>query len=371
MPIQIQCISTFDKVTIVTILKDCLTCQSRGVAFVSHNEALTVVLLSSIATPLQHLLRHPPSQHYRSTSSFAFSLFPPPFAFSLPDLSLSFDCETLGNASRYGGISYVPIHTPSLLQKHFSFFNTAVISVFRMPLGGAVVTAGSTAVKESWNCFKPHFDYVKDLKKNCEELGDEYKCFTEVKKDMNKQIEIRMSKNARTTHECNNLLGRVRSTESKCQELLAKHKMVYKHLWGMWPFFELRKLGEQVVETKVKVVKQKNEMKDLMKDGNVMIEMTPEQVENKIVDLNSLSQNVQQVLKLLRHNKWIGIFGSRGVGKTTLLEKLRIEANKNGKFDTVILISCQREDGERKIREDLVRQLKLSVASMEDAADNF
>ncbi|CAL5411731.1 unnamed protein product [Camellia sinensis] len=246
-----------------------------------------------------------------------------------------------------------------------------LFAVTAMPLDVAIATAGAAAAKESWNCFKPHFDYVKDLDKNYEELEREYGYLTAVKDDMIEQIEIRMSKNARTTYRCDHLLGNVRSTESKFQKLQAKHKKAYKCLWGMCPFFKLRKLGEQVVDTKVKVVREKNEMEELMKEGNVMIERRPEQVATKIVDLNSLSQNVQQVLKLLRRDQWIGIYGSRGVGKTTLLEKLQIEANKNGKFGTVILISCQREDGERKIQADLLRQLNLSDVNMEDPADKI
>ncbi|KAL7212482.1 hypothetical protein ACSBR2_015219 [Camellia fascicularis] len=39
-----------------------------------------------------------------------------------------------------------------------------------MTFGAAIAAAGSAAAKESWNCFKPHFDYVKDLDKNYEEL---------------------------------------------------------------------------------------------------------------------------------------------------------------------------------------------------------
>ncbi|KAL7243143.1 hypothetical protein ACSBR1_015544 [Camellia fascicularis] len=240
-----------------------------------------------------------------------------------------------------------------------------------MTFGAAIAAAGSAAAKESWNCFKPHFDYVKDLDKNYEELKSEYGYFIAAKKDLNEQIEIHKSKNARPTNRCDHLLGNVRSTELKFQELEEKHKKAHKCLWGMCPFFELRRLGKQVIETKDKVVREKNEMTELVKERNVMIERSQEQVATKIVDLNSLSQNVQKVLKLVRDNQRIGIFGSGGVGKTTLLEKLRIEANKNGKFGTVILISCQRQDVERKIQKDLLRQLNLSDVSMEDPAEKI
>ncbi|GFY92881.1 hypothetical protein Acr_08g0012770 [Actinidia rufa] len=227
---------------------------------------------------------------------------------------------------------------------------------------GAGISAGSVVLKESYNCLKPHYDYVKDLDTNYEKLNDEWDSLSAVKGDMEAQrgwSEVAMER----AHQCRNLYRKMRRAERKFRNLETEYGKVHKYLCGMCPFLNLRKLGKRIVETTVEVVRVKNDMTELMQHREVMTERRPEPVATDIVELNSLRQNVQELLKLLGDTKMkrIGIWGTKGVGKTTLLKKLYVEANKNGRFGVVILVSFHGKDSVTNIQDELVRELKLNA----------
>ncbi|PSS24004.1 Disease resistance protein [Actinidia chinensis var. chinensis] len=227
---------------------------------------------------------------------------------------------------------------------------------------GAGISAGSVVLKESYNCLKPHYDYVKDLDTNYEKLNDEWDSLSAVKGDMEAQrgwSEVAMER----AHQCRNLYRKMRKAERKFRNLETEYGKVHKYLCGMCPFLNLRKLGKRIVETTVEVVRVKNDMTELMQHREVMTERRPEPVATDIVELNSLRQNVQELLKLLGDTKMkrIGIWGTKGVGKTTLLKKLYVEANKNGRFGVVILVSFHGKDSVTNIQDELVRELKLNA----------
>ncbi|XP_057497685.1 disease resistance protein RPS2-like [Actinidia eriantha] len=229
-------------------------------------------------------------------------------------------------------------------------------------VAAGISSAGSVVLKESYNCLKPHYDYVKDLDKNYDKLNDESNDLSAKKIDMEEHIgrsEIAMER----THQCRNLYRKVRRVEAKVQNLETEYRKGHKYLCGMCPFIKLRKLGKRIVETTEDVVRVKNDMAELKQHTEVMTERRPEPVATDIVELNSLRQNVQELLKLLGDTKLkrIGIWGMKGVGKTTLMKKLYVEANKNGRFGVVILVSFQGKDSVTNIQDELVRELKLNA----------
>ena len=88
----------------------------------------------------------------------------------------------------------------------------------RMASVAAGMSAGSVVLKESYNCLKPHYDYVKDLDVNYEKLKDESNRLSAKKKDMEEHIgrsEIAMER----THQCRNLYSNVRKAEAKVRNL--------------------------------------------------------------------------------------------------------------------------------------------------------
>ncbi|KAL6971755.1 hypothetical protein U1Q18_031437 [Sarracenia purpurea var. burkii] len=154
----------------------------------------------------------------------------------------------------------------------------------------------------------------------------------------------------KTTYQWDNLSAKVKSTETKFQNINAEYRNVQKYLCGMLPFFKLRMLSKHITETTKEAVKENNEMRELMRHGNVMIERREEPVAADIVELNSLHQNVQELLKLLQFEEEKQLFGEASV-----------KANKNGRFDIVIFLTFRRDDNVTKIQEDLLKLLKLSV----------
>ncbi|KAL7176785.1 hypothetical protein ACSBR2_030185 [Camellia fascicularis] len=237
------------------------------------------------------------------------------------------------------------------------------VSNYRMAaVAGGAMSAGTVAVKEAYNCFKPHFDYVCDLDEYYEELINESDDLSELKKDTEKRISQNESA-MEMTNQCRNWLRKVRMVEGKIQNLKQRYQKANKCLCGVCPFLKLRKLSKSIFDTTQDVVKLKTKMNELKQNDNLMTTRRPQPVATNIVELNSLTNNVQELLNLLGHKdlKRIGIFGMKGVGKTTLLEKLCVEARQNGRFGIAILVSYQEEDSVRKIQEDLLRQLELPV----------
>ncbi|KAI8002249.1 hypothetical protein LOK49_LG08G01099 [Camellia lanceoleosa] len=109
----------------------------------------------------------------------------------------------------------------------------------------------------------------------------------------------------------------------------------------MCPFLkQLRKLSKSIVDTKNDVVKLKTEMNEIKQHDNVMTMRSP-LVATDIVELNSVTSNVQKLLKFLdKDSKRIDIFGIEEVGKTTLSKKLHAKASQKHRFGIVILVSC-------------------------------
>ncbi|XP_028070127.1 probable disease resistance protein At1g61190 [Camellia sinensis] len=240
------------------------------------------------------------------------------------------------------------------------------VSNYRMVGGagvaGVAVSTGTAAATGAYGCFKPHFDYVYDLDKNYKELNKESDELSELKRD----TEIHISQNESAmemTNQCRNWLRNVRTAEGKIQDLKQRYKKASKCLCGMCPFLKLRKLSKSIFDTTKDVVKLKTKMNELKQNANVMTTRRPPPLATNIVELNSLTNNAQELLNLLGQKdlKRIGIFGMKGVGKTTLLEKLYAEAGQNCRFDIAILVSCQEEDSVRKLQEYLLRQLELTV----------
>ncbi|CAL5414153.1 unnamed protein product [Camellia sinensis] len=102
-------------------------------------------------------------------------------------------------------------------------------------VAGGAMSVGTIAVKEAYNCFKPHFDYVCDLNENYEELINESDDVSEVKRDTETHINQNVSA-MKITNQCRNWFLKVRGTKWNTEDLKQRYKKANKCLCGMCPF---------------------------------------------------------------------------------------------------------------------------------------
>ncbi|WRX14327.1 Leucine-rich repeat - like 10, partial [Theobroma cacao] len=77
----------------------------------------------------------------------------------------------------------------------------------------------------------------------------------------------------------------------------------------------------------------------------------------------TLQRSLQEILELLRSDKLKGIeiFGTEGVGKTTILKNLNNHEEVAKMFDVVIWINVSRERNDEKLQLNIAQRLKLKV----------
>ncbi|GMP78750.1 hypothetical protein CsSME_00034568 [Camellia sinensis var. sinensis] len=124
-------------------------------------------------------------------------------------------------------------------------------------VAGGAMSVGTIAVKEAYNCFKPHFDYVCDLDENYENMSA-----------------------MKITNQCRNWFLKVRRTKWKTEDLKQRYKKANKCLCGI----------KSIIDTTKEVVKLKTDMNKLKQHDNVMTTRPPP-VATNIVELNSLTNN--------------------------------------------------------------------------------
>ncbi|XP_022738606.1 probable disease resistance protein At1g12280 isoform X2 [Durio zibethinus] len=120
-----------------------------------------------------------------------------------------------------------------------------------------------------------------------------------------------------------------------------------------------------------KLVKMLEEIQKLVEGGKFLggflvdkpIEPVLKMNAPEIKGFNSLQRPLEQVLELLRNDKLkgIGIWGTLGVGKTTIMQNLNNHDEVAKMFDIVIWANVSSERSEEKLQEDIARRLKLKM----------
>ncbi|KAI8562175.1 hypothetical protein RHMOL_Rhmol03G0014400 [Rhododendron molle] len=233
----------------------------------------------------------------------------------------------------------------------------------RMPFPWSVLGFVVTVPKELTKLIKPQYDYVKKLDSNFTKLQNEYDDLCAMKEDTSEQI---LKKQAKRTKRCSHWFDEAGPLEDKFQELKEEYQSGEQNLQ------KCRGLGSKIVKTTKDIAAHVKKMEELAKTGGVMIESEPEGPKHKVVLFKSLKKNLQKLLEYVRDEnvKRIGVWGMAGIGKTTLLLKVKEtlllnenEAYKKDSFDRVIWISVrgvQEKDVVKNIQEDILRQLKLN-----------
>ncbi|XP_027118684.1 disease resistance protein At4g27190-like [Coffea arabica] len=230
-------------------------------------------------------------------------------------------------------------------------------------IAGGVIAPGFQAIKGASTCLKDKYDKVKKIKQNLDKLENEERLVHATKSDLEDAI-ARNSINMEPTETANTWLELVKEKEREVQELKNKYLHVHKCLCGMWPFYKLMKLSEDLME-KTDELKELKASIDLQ---NALREKKFDAGEIKLAGDEdhipiSITETVEELLKWLddKEVKRIGIWGMAGVGKTRILKHLNDKTYQLGMFNPIIWVNVQKEGTVNNIQSDISAWLKLDV----------
>ena len=227
--------------------------------------------------------------------------------------------------------------------------------------------AASAAIVETYKdgrvlCsnMKQKIDYANDLENNYKRLTEKAAKLYARREDI--VIEANKYKTKQLTKECNLWISRVTNGEKDVRELTTKYEQSKKVKW--WRHSKRAKLSKSMVE-------KCEELHSLWLEGKfergIMVEKLPERVRTlhaaKIEDKPSLYKVVEEILGLLKDRdvKRIGLWGSGGIGKTTIMRNLNNHEDIAKMFDVVIWVTISKDRSEEKLQRAITDRLKMNM----------
>ncbi|PKI74900.1 hypothetical protein CRG98_004672 [Punica granatum] len=213
-------------------------------------------------------------------------------------------------------------------------------------------------------------DYADDLEKNYKRLTEEADKLFARRADVEAQVRKDMMK--RITKECDAWISRVRVIEQEVLELENEFKKGTKRTWRKRRILSRSTLSRRMAN-------KCEELHSLWAEGrvetDVVVEKPPEPVrvinsprtENK----PSLHWAIEEIRGHLRDRnvKRIGLWGTLGIGKTTIMHNLNNDEEIANMFDIVISVSVSEDNSIEKLQRAILRRLKLNVEGNNDQSE--
>ncbi|XXG62264.1 hypothetical protein AAC387_Pa05g0658 [Persea americana] len=225
-------------------------------------------------------------------------------------------------------------------------------------IAGKVVEAGAQ-----------HFGYIKDLKRNFEQLNEEATTLQSKKEDMEREIN-RDRIRKRPKSECQDWLKRVDEVHNKVDAIKEEYSKEAEICQTRW-FPENHShwnLGRRIVEITNQISKLNEESTKFA--GVVVVDALPQIVETKPVltveEGTSTECTLQKILNNVRDPRKhkIGIWGMGGVGKTTVMKNLNNLPEIANMFEIVIWITISQDYSTRNLQNEILARLNLNKLSM-------
>ncbi|KAJ9687688.1 hypothetical protein PVL29_016249 [Vitis rotundifolia] len=199
--------------------------------------------------------------------------------------------------------------------------------------------------------------FPKDLKRNYKMLTEGAEELKALKYDI---LERRGHKKSPATREW---MDKAEMISKEVNELEAKYKDEMEHPWRLVHFWEHSYLSKVMA-------KKHNQVKSLLEAGydnrKVWMEELPEPVREmhapKIKDNSSLHKVVEDVK--------IGIWGTLGTGKTTVMKNLNNHQDIAKMFDIVIWVTVSKEWSIKKLQDAIMQRLKMNMEGTVSIEEN-
>ncbi|KAI8532038.1 hypothetical protein RHMOL_Rhmol11G0182100 [Rhododendron molle] len=238
-----------------------------------------------------------------------------------------------------------------------------------LAIGGLVVSAVQTIAQAKQVFWDPPTE-KDDLPNNVEEIIDDLNDELRKLGSKSKDFKTKVLKN-KTKAPSETYLEWVRNVEEidkQVKDLLDKYDKQSKEglSWWFTSSPDFRKDFKKIYKKVKSLVEESNQIKDEM-----FVDLPPELVVNKEGKNNNFGireKQIEKILELLESSKAkkIGILGTVGIGKTTMMRSLNNYEKVTKTFEIVICLDVSQEGRKENLsREDLlqanVRRLKLNI----------
>ncbi|RWR83851.1 putative disease resistance protein [Cinnamomum micranthum f. kanehirae] len=212
-----------------------------------------------------------------------------------------------------------------------------------------------------------HVGYIKNLKRNFEQLNEEAKTLYSKKEDMEREIN-RDRIHKRPKSECQDWLKRVDEVHNKVDAIKEEYSQEAARCQTRWcPDIQSHwKLGQRIVEITNQISKLTEESTKF--EGAVVVDALPQIVEAKpvltIEEGTSTERTLQKILNNVRDPKKhkIGIWGMGGVGKTTVMKLLNNLEEIKQIFEIVIWVTVSKDCSIKMLQTEIARRLSLNLS---------
>ncbi|KAK3419427.1 hypothetical protein EUGRSUZ_H05045 [Eucalyptus grandis] len=218
----------------------------------------------------------------------------------------------------------------------------------------------------SYICQK--IDYANHFKVNFEEMKEQAGKLKATRHDLEAKID-RMNRLTNVREAWN---SRVEVAEQEVLELERKYNKETVHAWRYARFWSRANLSKHMAKKREKLKVLLEEEK--LDDGGV-VKRSPEPV--RVIDAPrtkgkpSLHWAVEEILGNIRERefKMIGLWGSVGTGKTTVMQNLNNSEEVKKIFDIVLWVSVSKARNIEKVQNAITQRLKLKVEGGRDPVE--
>ncbi|RVW75923.1 putative disease resistance protein [Vitis vinifera] len=204
-----------------------------------------------------------------------------------------------------------------------------------------IVTFILEVVDKLWEPVGNQIGYLVHYKKNVENLNAEVETLEALRKDNRESVRAAEVNGEEIKADVRTWLERADAAIAEVERVNDDFKLNKRCLWGCFPDWISRyRLSKRAVKDKVTI----GELQDQGKFEWVSLQVRkPLEIESMISTgdfeaFESTQQAMNEVMRALRDDKVniIGVYGMAGVGKTTMVEQVSVQARRDGLFNHVV-----------------------------------